>query len=280
MAMNDLYQNRKLSAGYPGLGDLAFEAYTNDLEHLCIPDSRFEGYLRCLTRLVSISEGANVLVLGCGPRPVTIKKLAQKGYHITGVEPVASFVKAAAEYVGPQAVVLKGEAESIPLPDNSQDLVFFESVLEHVDSPIKALQEIFRVLVPGGIVYLDTTNRQRISLTGQAGEFNLRFYNWFPDIVKECYVFHHLHYNPRLANYTVRPAVHWFSFADLCELGRDAGFAQFYSFLDLMDPHDQAVSKSSLRRFFLKWIQRSPWLRALALTQFGNHIIMLKRKVI
>ena len=48
-------------------------------------------------------------------------------------------------------------------------------------------------------------------------------------------MFQMLHYEPQLANYNARPAVHWFSFPDLCRLGREAGFAQFYSPLDLID---------------------------------------------
>ena len=42
-------------------------------------------------------------------------------------------------------------------------------------------------------------------------------------------MFHHLHYNPSLANFSLRPAVHWWTYADLCRAGREAGFAQFYT---------------------------------------------------
>jgi SAM-dependent methyltransferase len=45
-------------------------------------------------------------------------------------------------------------AESIPLPDCSIDLVVTQETLEHVEDPFKAMQEIFRVLKPGGTIYL------------------------------------------------------------------------------------------------------------------------------
>ena len=129
-----------------------------------------------------------------------------------------------------------GAAEAIPLADASQDVVFFENVLEHVDSPRLSLTEIFRVLKPGGIAYVTTTNRLRFSLVGRNDEYRVPFYNWAPKLVKESYVFLHLHYRPELANFTERPAVHWFSYADLCALGRDVGFSSFYSPLDCRRP--------------------------------------------
>src|SRR5947199_29838 len=82
------------------------------------------------------------------------------------------------------------------------------------------LDRMFRVLAPGGIAIVTTTNKLRISLSGHNGEYKLRFFNWLPSLVKECFVFEHLHYNPGLANYSELPAVHWFSYASLCTLGR------------------------------------------------------------
>jgi hypothetical protein len=134
-----------------------------------------------------------------------------------------------------------------------------------------------RVLRPGGIAFIITTNQLRFSLRGENGEFNLRFFNWFPRLVRECYVFRHLHYDPTLANHTFRPAVHWFTFSRLCELGRDSGFAQFYSLLDLLRQEDASVARKWLRRLLLSQLQRNAWLRALALTQIGDALVMLKR---
>lgn len=44
-------------------------------------------------------------------------------------------------------------AESIPEKDNFFDLVITQEVLEHVQDPFKAMNEIFRVLKPNGILY-------------------------------------------------------------------------------------------------------------------------------
>src|SRR5262249_27912167 len=47
-----------------------------------------------------------------------------------------------------------GTAEDIPFADGSFDVIWSIAVLEHVQQPEKALQEIERVLKPGGVAYL------------------------------------------------------------------------------------------------------------------------------
>jgi ubiquinone/menaquinone biosynthesis C-methylase UbiE len=272
-----LYTHRRLADGYPGLDKLAFDRFSAVLEEHGDETPRMETMLGRLNRLVDLDQLRDVVVIGCGPKPQTIKLLSQRNYNVVGVEPVPLYVESAREYIGSRESILEGAAEAIPLPSGSQQIVFCDSVLEHVVSPSKSLDEMFRVLAPGGIALVTTTNKFRISLSGHNGEYKLRFFNWLPGLVKECFVFEHLHYNPRLANYSQLPAVHWFSYASLCTLGRQAGFAQFYSPLDLLDPSDPALQKSRLKRWLLNKVMFNPWLRALALTQRGDTIIMLKK---
>lgn len=47
-----------------------------------------------------------------------------------------------------------GSVESIPLPDDSIDLIITQEVLEHVANPNQAVKEISRTLKPGGFVYI------------------------------------------------------------------------------------------------------------------------------
>ena len=123
---------------------------------------------------------------------------------------------------------------------------------------------------------MQTTNRHRVSLTGNCGEFNIPFYNLFPATLKEAFVHEQLHYRPQLSNWTQRPAVHWFSYADLCHRGREAGFHRFYSKFDLLKPGDPSAA-GRLRQLLVTKLRYSPWLRWLALLQYGDSIFMLKR---
>lgn len=271
-----LYSERRLAQGYPGLSKLAFDRFSAVLEEYGDESRKINTLLARLDKLLDLNEMRSVVVVGCGPKPQTIKLLSERGFHVVGVEPVSTFVESARAYVGSREGIIEGAAEAIPLPDNSQHIVFCDSVLEHVVSPSKSLDEMFRVLVPGGIAVVTTTNKFRISPAGHNGEYRVRFFNWLPSLVKECFVFQHLHYDPSLANYSELPAVHWFSYSSLCGLGRQAGFSRFYSPLDLMDPAEPAIRKSRFKKWLLNRVKVNPWLRALALTQRGDTIIMLK----
>lgn len=273
---DNLYGNRLMADGHPVLATAHLEWYVTNLENLPDESARNSRMITYLGRVVDLSPPKDLLVIGCGPRPTLIKQLRESGYRVTGVEPLPTYLEAAREYLG-GADILQGSAEALPVPDARYDLVLCESVLEHVDSPRLALDEMHRALRPGRIAFVTTTNRLRFSLVGNAGEFNVRFFNWFPRLVRESYAFRHLHYDPTLANFTLRPAVHWFTYSRLCELGRESGFAQFYSPLDLLKKDDPVIAQRWWRRALLRSLQRSPWLRALALTQVGHGIVMLKR---
>jgi len=262
----------------PGLEQLASEAFTE--LYAARPDQtpQVEGVLRHLDQLIDLERHKRILIVGCGPRPEPLRLLRERGFQALGVEPVDDFVQAARRHLQDDAAVLEGSAETLPTPDGSQDIVILESVLEHVESVGKSLAEAYRVLAPGGVAYITTTNRLHLA---RNGEFNVRTFQWLPGVVKESYVFHHLHHDPSLANGTERPAVHWFTYSELCRLGREAGFFKFYSLLDVKTPvaTDFAGSerKRQLKARALQAVRTHPWLRALALTQRGSLIFMVKR---
>jgi SAM-dependent methyltransferase len=264
------YDERPMITGYPDMARLGHRKKEADPSTISDPDL-VDRLVTYLGRIIDMEPSKRLLVVGCGPRPADMARLDQLGFEVVGVEPVQSFVDAANDFLAGRATVLLGAAEEIPVESGSVDAVFLPSVLEHVDSPSRTLAEIHRVLAPGGALLLTTTNRLQCT----QAEFRVRFLHWYPQILRESYVFDHLHYRPHLANHTLRPAVHWFTYGSLCRIGREAGFAHFYSLLDVLRPGDRAVARR--RAWWLSWAQRKPWLRALALTQLGHTIVMVKR---
>ena len=273
------YAQLKIARTAPSLLSRFFCFADNVIDRFTHPRSlhSVQDILACMKQLVDEDHlGKRAAVIGCGPEPVTIRDLVQSSYESVGIEAVEECVKRARDYLSGTGTILQGTAERNPLEDDSQSLVLMESVLEHVDSVNKSLSEAYRILKPGGILFISTTNRMRFSLTGINWEFSTRFYNWFPPMVKESYVFTQLHYRPEIANYSPRPAVHWFSFSELCKYGREAGFARFYSPFDLLYLTKRGIT-SNLSFRLQHWFRQQPWIRAMVVSQMVGDIFMWKR---
>lgn len=103
-----------------------------------------EGWLR---DDLGLHAGMTVVDLGAGTGKFT-PRLVETGARVIAVEPVAQMREKFSAAV-PQAEVLAGTAESIPLPDASVDAVLCAQSF-HWFATAEALAEIHRVLKPGG----------------------------------------------------------------------------------------------------------------------------------
>ena len=65
-----------------------------------------------------------------------------------------------------------GDAENIPLPDNSVDVVVSFETIEHVLNPEKFIDECIRVLAPNGTLVISTPNKPVYSPEGHHNEFH------------------------------------------------------------------------------------------------------------
>jgi ubiquinone/menaquinone biosynthesis C-methylase UbiE len=93
-----------------------------------------------------------LLDVGCGDGK-DLKILSSKGAVIYGVEPSNEFVNTAKEN-NPDAIIKEGIAENIPFSENMFDIVVSKWTLQTCTDVPKALNEINRVLKPGGYFIL------------------------------------------------------------------------------------------------------------------------------
>ena len=106
------------------------------------------------------------LVVGCGNGDEVVFMERTLRGRVMGVdieEKFSSFARAAGR-------VLLGDAESLPFPSGTFHFVAAYHSLEHVHDPRRALDEILRVLRPGGWFYMGVPNRSR--LIGYLGSFD------------------------------------------------------------------------------------------------------------
>lgn len=114
-----------------------------------------------------------VLDLGSGTGRFTPALADTFGGPAYGVEPSDKMrAVAAAEAAHPDVTYLAGSAESIPLPDNSCDVVLMFLSFHHVREREVAANEIARVLRPGGRVLIRSVFSDRMP--------DLRWHHFFP----------------------------------------------------------------------------------------------------
>jgi len=97
-------------------------------------------------------RGKKVLDVGCGPGWLTVQ-YAKAGADVTAVDLTPHAVELAKKFLeieGLTATVREGNAEQLPLPDDTFDLVASSGVLHHTPDTPRAIRECYRVLRPNG----------------------------------------------------------------------------------------------------------------------------------
>lgn len=107
-----------------------------------------------LLDVVGFEKYANkkVLEVGCGVG-TDLSQFAEHGAVVTGIdlsEKSVVLAKKRFEIFGLKGDLKVGDAENLPFVDNQFDLVYSIGVLHHTPDTQKAINEIYRVLKPGG----------------------------------------------------------------------------------------------------------------------------------
>jgi 2-polyprenyl-3-methyl-5-hydroxy-6-metoxy-1,4-benzoquinol methylase len=116
-----------------------------------------------LTRLLHYRNAGDLLDVGCA-HGFFLQAAARRGFRGYGVELVPS----AAEHAQQLGfTVHNGTLRSKKFRSGSFDVVTLLDVLEHFANPLAELQEVRRVLRPGGVVVILTPNAKQASIVGE-----------------------------------------------------------------------------------------------------------------
>ncbi|MDX1734490.1 MAG: class I SAM-dependent methyltransferase [Halioglobus sp.] len=168
---------------------------------------------------------------------------AREGHRVTCVDISSDLLalgRQRAQAEGLDLDFVNCSATAVPLADDSVDICLVPELLEHVEQWRAVLDEAARILRPGGLLYLSTTN----VLCPRQDEFELPLYSWYPAALKRYCVRLARTTQPWLANYGKYPALHWFSYAGLCDALAQRGFGEFMDRLDMIQVRTEGTGKA------------------------------------
>jgi ubiquinone/menaquinone biosynthesis C-methylase UbiE len=135
-------------------------------------------HLEHLKKLLPDLLNGRLLDLGSGKGKLLLA-VAEAGGSIVGLEYNPVYIIEAQRRLveqGLQVEIIQGRAEQLPFVDNSFDFINMSELIEHVQEPEAVLREAYRVLRPGGSIYVSVPNR----FGAYDPHFHLWFLNWLP----------------------------------------------------------------------------------------------------
>jgi 2-polyprenyl-6-hydroxyphenyl methylase/3-demethylubiquinone-9 3-methyltransferase len=153
-------------------------------------------------------DSIHVADIGCNAGTFS-RVWADAGCRVSGIDINASLISTARTRATEDGYTIDfqtGSADSLPWSDSTFDVVVMPELLEHVANWQECLSEAARVLRPGGVLYVSTTNR----LCPVQEEFTLPAYSWYPGWLKRRCVKRSLTTHRNWVNFAAYPAVTWF----------------------------------------------------------------------
>lgn len=101
-----------------------------------------------------------VLDIGCGAAGKTLYYASQGAKKVYGIDIVTRYEKDANKLAKEKGLedrfeFVLGDASKLDFEDNFFDVIIMNDAMEHVDEPLKVLNECYRVLKKGGRLYLN-----------------------------------------------------------------------------------------------------------------------------
>lgn len=173
--------------GYRGPGMEGFTArWYASLTHKSIDD--FRALARRFTG--DLAPGSQVLEVAPGPGYFAIELAKLGAYKITGVDISRTFVEIARRNARDEGVAVKfrqGDAANLPFEDGTFDFLLCRAAFKNFAQPLRALQEMHRVLAPGGRAVIIDLRRDapRQSVSRAVDAMHLGAINTF--LTKSCF---------------------------------------------------------------------------------------------
>jgi ubiquinone/menaquinone biosynthesis C-methylase UbiE len=119
----------------------------------------FQAQLKIVLEMIDSEQGL-VLDIGCAAG-AEFEPLLARGFRIVGFDYAPEMIRLAQQRFGasPAVHLCRADAESLPFPDSSFDHVVCLGVFEYLSTYERGLEEIRRVLRPGGLAIISLPTR-------------------------------------------------------------------------------------------------------------------------
>lgn len=118
-----------------------------------------------INRLLDLPPDAYVLDVGCGTGIYTQELLAKGARQVVGID-ISPEMLAIAQYktstFGERVSFQEADAAQLPFPDDYFDVVISITAMEFFKEPDRSLQDMYRVLRPGGHMVVATLNKSSL----------------------------------------------------------------------------------------------------------------------
>lgn len=217
------------------------------------------------------NECLRVADIGCGAGTQCLV-WAEYGHKVYGIDINKKLVQIARSRAFEKKANIGfcvGSASELPWDDRTMDVCLVLELLEHVGNWNSCLNEFDRILKPGGILFLTTTN----NLCPSQQEFSLPVYSWYPSFVKRRIERLSLSKYPQWVNYARYPAVNWFNYFLLKKELSSHGYSSYDRF-DVMD----LTKRNAIARLIVGYIRKFSLLRLLAHVATPGTIVLAVKK--
>jgi ubiquinone/menaquinone biosynthesis C-methylase UbiE len=110
----------------------------------------------------ALPDGARILEVAPGPGYFSVELARSGRFQVTGLDISRTFVGLAEENARNQGVGVEfrwGDAAAMPFPDDTFDLLVCQAAFKNFSRPGTALDEMYRVLRPGGVAIIEDMRR-------------------------------------------------------------------------------------------------------------------------
>jgi ubiquinone/menaquinone biosynthesis C-methylase UbiE len=213
--------------------------------------------VRILQRELRNPMGAVVADIGCSEGHIT-ESLSKEFAFVVGLD-----IDYPSAWTG-KFPFIQADGSLLPLASDKFDGVVINHILEHAASPPRLLDEVWRVLKPGGICYLGVPNRY----WPMEPHYRLLLLSWLPRFLASRYVRlagKGTSYPEQLPSYrSIRRLSRRFAIKDLT--------AELLKTPELFFPDDPALLVQARR---LKWLPK--WLLKILIPAAPSWVLILRK---